>query len=133
MSLKILLDVLYGFRKVLFFLLEERGSAVCSGSGDLRDLDAFFVAVGGEQVVEVALQVVFADLRVSLINPASTEVPVFSGERDGAELYLRGVALRGFPGDESANGVWTLKVVDTRSGQVGTIERFGLTLTSRWD
>lgn len=74
-----------------------------------------------------------ADLRVSLINPASTEVPVFSGERDGAELYLRGVALRGFPGDESANGVWTLKVVDTRSGQVGTIERFGLTLTSRWD
>lgn len=74
-----------------------------------------------------------ADLRVSLINPATTEVPVFSGERDGAELYLRGVALRGFPGDESANGVWTLKVVDTRSGQVGTIESFGLTLTSRWD
>jgi subtilisin-like proprotein convertase family protein len=74
-----------------------------------------------------------ADLRVSLINPSSTEAVVFSGERDGTELYLNSLPLRGFPGDESANGVWTLKVVDTRRGQTGTIQSFGLTLTSRWD
>jgi subtilisin-like proprotein convertase family protein len=74
-----------------------------------------------------------ADLRVTLTNPAGTEVPVFMGERDGQELYLRDVAVAGFLGDEAANGVWTLKVIDTRRGKVGTIERFRLTITSRWD
>jgi hypothetical protein len=54
-----------------------------------------------------------SDLRVSLVNPAGTEAPVFMGEREGQELYLSGVAVRGFPGDESANGVWRLKVGPT--------------------
>jgi hypothetical protein len=74
-----------------------------------------------------------AELRVILVNPAGTEVTVFGGERDGSELYLRGVALRGFPGDESVNGVWTLRVIDTRRGNVGTVHELGLELTSRWD
>ncbi len=74
-----------------------------------------------------------SDLRITLVNPAGTESVVFAGDRTGTELYLRGVALRGFPGDEQVNGVWELRAVDTRRGSVGTIQDFGLELTSRWD
>jgi|GEM_PF-5545319 len=31
------------------------------------------------------------------------------------------------------NGVWELRAVDTLRGSVGTIQDFGLELTSRWD
>jgi len=39
----------------------------------------------------------------------------------------------GFVGDESVNGVWTLKVVDHSAGASGTLDRWSLELTSRWD
>jgi len=74
-----------------------------------------------------------SDLRITLVNPAGTESVVFAGEGTGSEIYLRGVALRGFPGDEQVNGVWELRAVDTRRGSLGTIQEFGLELTSRWD
>jgi len=74
-----------------------------------------------------------SDLRITLVNPAGTESVVFAGDLTGTELYLRGVALRGFPGDEQVNGVWELRAVDTRRGSVGTIQDLGLELTSRWD
>lgn len=77
-----------------------------------------------------------ADLRITLTNPSGNEVPVFDGATEGAgrsEVYLRGHALRGFSGDESVNGVWRLKVVDSKSGQTGTLYSFGLEITSRWD
>jgi len=75
------------------------------------------------------------DLRVTLTNPAGNEVLVYDGATAPAatEIYLTGKALSGFSGDESVNGVWALKAVDTKSGQTGTIERFGLGITSRWD
>jgi hypothetical protein len=74
------------------------------------------------------------NLRVTLVNPAGTEIPVFSGERAGQELYLSNHALRVVPGDESANGVWRLRAVDVGSRRsVGSIGRFGLRITSRWD
>ncbi|HRE88487.1 MAG TPA: proprotein convertase P-domain-containing protein [Myxococcota bacterium] len=77
-----------------------------------------------------------ADLRITLTNPSGNEVSVFDGATDGAgrsEVYLRGHALRGFSGDESVNGVWRLKAVDSKSGQTGTLYSFGLEITSRWD
>lgn len=73
------------------------------------------------------------DLQVTLVNPAGTEVVVFDRERDGPELVLQDFAVPGFPGDEAANGVWRLRVADRRSGEAGRIERFALTVTSRWD
>ena len=75
------------------------------------------------------------DLRVTLTNPSGNEVLVFDGASAPAstEIYLDAKALTGFSGDESVNGIWTLKAVDSKSGQVGTIERFGLEITSRWD
>lgn len=74
------------------------------------------------------------DIKVTLTNPAGNEVVVFDGATTAAsEIYFRGKALSGFSGDESVNGVWTLKAVDSKSGEAGSIERFGLTITSRWD
>jgi len=73
------------------------------------------------------------DLLVSLEDPATTQVVIFDGDRDGAEIYLRDFVVLGFPGDESVNGFWKLHVTDKVTGQTGTIEDFSLTLTSRWD
>ncbi|MCC7541610.1 MAG: proprotein convertase P-domain-containing protein, partial [Deltaproteobacteria bacterium] len=86
--------------------------------------------------VTIDLHIVHArprDLRVTLINPAGAEVVVIDGTGAGAEVLLEDVAVRGFSGDEQVNGVWRLRVVDRVSGRTGTVERFGLTITSRWD
>lgn len=76
-----------------------------------------------------------SDLRITLVNPAGNEVLVFDGATTVAngEVYLDGVRLGGFSGDESVNGVWTLRVVDSVSGEEGTLHDFGLTVSSRWD
>ena len=75
-----------------------------------------------------------SDLRITLTNPSDNEVLVFDGATSGTnEIYLSGQALMGFSGDESVNGVWRLRVVDSVSGQAGTIEDFGLEIGSRWD
>lgn len=74
-----------------------------------------------------------ADLRVTLINPAGAEVVLFDGAASGGEVHLDHALVRGFSGDESVNGVWRLVAVDRASGRTGTIDRFGLTITSRWD
>lgn len=78
-----------------------------------------------------------ADLTISLVNPATADVLVFdgsvSGETAAGELSLREHVVRGFSGDEQVNGIWHLVVVDRRSGSAGTLHRFGLQISSRWD
>jgi subtilisin-like proprotein convertase family protein len=76
-----------------------------------------------------------ADLLVTLTNPATAEVVVLDGAAPSApgELIVRDLVVRGFSGDEQVNGLWRLKVVDRRRGEAGTVVRFGLTITSRWD
>ncbi len=78
------------------------------------------------------------DLRVTLENPAGTEVVVFDGlaadPSVDADPYLElDGAVLGFSGDESVNGTWTLRLVDRQGGQVGTLSSWHLTITSRWD
>lgn len=73
------------------------------------------------------------EVRVTLTNPTGTEAVVFEGSSVSREIYLDDVALVGFPGDEDANGTWTLRAVDTASGNEGVIRSFSLTVTSRWD
>ena len=76
-----------------------------------------------------------AQLLVTLTNPAGSEVVVFDGARDEADpgyLELDQVVAR-FSGDESVNGVWTLRVTDRAGGDTGTLQRWSLTVTSRWD
>ncbi|MBC8073894.1 MAG: proprotein convertase P-domain-containing protein [Deltaproteobacteria bacterium] len=74
-----------------------------------------------------------SQLVATLTNPAGNEVVVFDGPSSGAgELSIDG-PVQGFSGDESVNGTWTLRVVDSVSGQTGTIERWTLRLGSRFD
>lgn len=86
--------------------------------------------------VELALWVSHNDpsqLVATLVNPAGAEVVVFDGANANAsELFIDGPVL-GFSGDESANGTWTLRVVDSVSGEAGTIERWTLRLGTRMD
>lgn len=75
-----------------------------------------------------------SDLYVTLTNPATAEVVVFDGAgQSGAEIALRDHVVRGFSGDEMVNGTWTLRVTDRASGNAGTVHRFALTITSRYD
>ncbi len=71
-------------------------------------------------------------LRVTLENPAGTQVVVYDGTANGKDLVLN-LDVRGFSGDEQVNGTWTLKVVDTKKGTSGSIERWALTIGSRFD
>ncbi len=96
---------------------------------DVHGLATVDVDVSLEAIVRHANA---AQLRVTLTNPAGTEVTVYDGTSRGADLRLTG-KVHGFSGDESVNGTWTLKVVDTKRGTVGTLERWALNVTSRLD
>ena len=76
-----------------------------------------------------------SQLRITLTNPAGTEVLVHQGTAadDGAPLVLSARPIMGFSGDETVNGEWTLRVTDRTLGQVGTLDGWQLTITSRWD
>jgi hypothetical protein len=71
-------------------------------------------------------------LQIRLEDPATTEVIVYDGEASGEDLWLD-VPVRGIPGDESANGRWILRVVDSVGGGSGVLQSWRLTLGSRWD
>ena len=110
--------------------------------GDAGGVEAQLLAYGLATVdTEVRVDLLIshprpADLRVTLVNPADNEVLVFDGATTPApngEVYMDGVRLGGFSGDEGVNGVWRLRVVDSASGQEGTLHRFGFTVSSRWD
>ena len=57
---------------------------------------------------------------------------VFDGEVDDfdSETITVSRALSAFPGDEDANGAWTLRVTDRVAQDVGTLQSWSLTLTS---
>ena len=75
-----------------------------------------------------------SDLRVTLTNPATAEVLVYDGAgQTGPEVALRDHVVLGFSGNESVNGLWQLRVEDRAGGAAGSVYRFALTITSRWD
>lgn len=83
--------------------------------------------------VEIDLFVEHADpsqLRVTLTNPAGTEVELHTAEPDS--FIVDGPVL-GFSGDESVNGPWTLRIVDDTAGSTGVLDRWALHLGSRFD
>jgi hypothetical protein len=71
------------------------------------------------------------DLRVTLTNVAGTTTELEADEL-GALFYRRG-PVRGLPSDESIQGVWHLRFYDEVEGEVGTVDRVVLTITSQWD
>jgi subtilisin-like proprotein convertase family protein len=73
-------------------------------------------------------------VRMVLRNPAGTEVVVFDGATAGvSEVWDLSLPVRGFPGDESVNGRWTLHATDGTSGEAGQLTSWALDLGSRWD
>jgi subtilisin-like proprotein convertase family protein len=72
-------------------------------------------------------------LTVTLRNPAGTEVVVWDEPQSLPGFLMLDQAVWGFPGDESANGPWTLHAVDKESGNIGYIESWSLLLSSRYD
>ncbi len=87
------------------------------------DMDVVF---GAEVVTEGATH-----LTITLTNPSGNEVTVFDAPV-AHDTHWIDVVPRGFSGDEDVNGTWTLRVVD--GGRVGlTLERWHLTIGSRWD
>ncbi len=73
------------------------------------------------------------DLLVTLTNPVGTVGVVFDGQAGDSELYLESHPVFGYPGDEDANGIWRLKVVDRAGGELGSLEEIRLDIMSRWD
>lgn len=69
------------------------------------------------------------DLELTLENPIGTSVMVLPL---GAATIPASIPVN-VPGDEQANGLWTLTVTDTKAGQTGTVTFFALELTSRFD
>jgi subtilisin-like proprotein convertase family protein len=74
-----------------------------------------------------------SDLIVSVLNPEGTEVIVFDRDDVAGEIRFKSLSVLGFPGDESANGNWTIRAIDTKTGSTGVIQSFALTIMSRWD
>lgn len=70
-------------------------------------------------------------LTVTLTNPSGTSVILH--DRVAGALSWSKVPMFGFPGDESANGIWSLTLVDSSAAPSGSVASFGLTLMSRWD
>jgi hypothetical protein len=99
------------------------------------------VTVFGLATVDTDVEVTFAiaharptDVRVLLVNPAGTERVVVDGAAEPLTgTRIEGTRSVGFSGDESVNGTWQLRVIDTRRGTAGTLERWSLTVGSRWD
>ncbi len=86
--------------------------------------------------VEVALTIRHAwkgDLRVTLTNPSGTESVLHDRVGGSGDDVVLAGRVMGFPGDESVNGEWTLRVQDLAGGDVGVVESYALTITSRWD
>ena len=70
-------------------------------------------------------------LQVVLVGPGGTEALVYDGTSTGPDLIIdQAVPV---PGDEPANGTWTLRITDTKKGQTGSLWTWSLTLGSRWD
>jgi subtilisin-like proprotein convertase family protein len=101
------------------------------------------VSVGGLGTVSTEVVLRFqlrhgrsADVRVYLSNPSGTEALAWDGNAPGEPVApVRDIEriVSGFPGDESANGRWTLRVADLDPAETGTLTSWSITLRSRFD
>ncbi|MBL8950287.1 MAG: proprotein convertase P-domain-containing protein [Myxococcaceae bacterium] len=71
-----------------------------------------------------------SDLQIVLTQPSSAESVVWPVGSNGDARVVMGA---GVERDSGVNGEWFLTIVDTVSGQTGTLNGWSLELTSRWD
>lgn len=69
-------------------------------------------------------------LRIILTQPSSAESVVWEVNSAGSARVVMGGSVER---DSEVNGVWTLTVIDTVSGNIGTLNGWSLELTSRMD
>jgi hypothetical protein len=73
-----------------------------------------------------------SEITVTLVNPNGTAIPITAGGAvaKGIEWSATPVPV---PGDELANGDWTLRVEDAAGGSTGWLSHARLRLATRWD
>jgi hypothetical protein len=73
-----------------------------------------------------------SEITVTLVNPNGTAITIAPGGAvaNGIEWSATPVPV---PGDELANGDWTLRVEDAAGGSTGWLSHARLTLATRWD
>ncbi len=73
------------------------------------------------------------ELIVELVDPNGNIATLWGNEGDGTpNLTLNSLRIPN-PRDDRANGRWSLRVVDTATGNVGTLLHWTLYLSTRWD
>jgi DNA uptake protein ComE-like DNA-binding protein len=114
------------------------GTQVSIPDGDVNGvnmgLGVFGLASVAEDVI-VHLELTHprkSDLRVLLTQPSSAQATVWEVDGAGDARVVMGPAT-GIERDSEVNGEWTLTVIDTRAGSVGTLDGWSLELTSRLD
>jgi len=116
---------------------ESVSSAIPDGTagGLMRSLSASGLStVDTDVIVKVELNHPdWSQLTITLTNPATNEVPVWSQETPPAGITTIHRVPVGFSGDESVNGTWSLKIVDNATGQAGSLESWDLEIVSRYD
>lgn len=73
------------------------------------------------------------DLKVVLQQPGWPEGASAVIWQPGSNGPSTVVVTWGIERDAQVNGVWTLYVIDTKTGETGTLNGWTLDLTSRWD
>ncbi len=97
------------------------------------------IVVYGLATVPVDIEVVVeldhprpTDLRLTLVDPNGSEAPLW--DQEALDGYNRTFANEGnISRDDMVNGEWHLRVEDLVTGETGTIPRWSLFLTSRYD
>ena len=113
-----------------------------AGGTMTRTIEAYGLATVGMETWASAqiINVVPSSIIVRLQNSAGTLVTLFDGPKLAltdpdldSDNYIELSARASFPGDESANGTYTLFVETTAGHPVGELANWHLTVTSRWD
>lgn len=104
-------------------------------AGLLRQINAVGLAtVDTDVIVKIELDHPdWSQLTITLTNPSNNEVPVWTKETAPPTATTLHRVPKGFSGDESVNGTWTLKIVDDVSGQAGSLKGWELEIVSRLD
>jgi hypothetical protein len=72
-------------------------------------------------------------LRITLVDANGDRALVWDGATDGATIPPRIKPRPGIPGDDYVNGGWKLEVATIGAGSAGTLDRWSVFITSRWD
>ena len=112
----------------------ELHRALPDGPGEVSvELESYGLATVHTDVwLDLAISSPQSDaLTVTLTNPLGTRAEIAPNEQ--GEYVIEARALNDFPGDEDANGTWTLQIVSSGQQTYASLYRFGLTIASRWD